>query len=50
MAGLDDINVDAGQDVIDGEPIGRMGSDRLNLYIEIRKDGQAIDPKPWFQK
>ncbi len=50
LAGLDDINVDAGQDVIDGEPIGRMGSDRLNLYIEIRKDGQAIDPKPWFQK
>lgn len=50
LAGLDDINVGAGQDVIDGEPVGKMGSERLNLYIEIRKDGQAIDPKPWFQQ
>ncbi len=49
LAGLDDINVGAGQDVIEGEPVGKMGSERLNLYIEIRKDGQAIDPKPWFQ-
>lgn len=49
LAGLDDINVAAGQDVIDGEPVGRMGNERVNLYIEIRKDGQAIDPKPWFK-
>ena len=49
LAGLDEINTEAGQDVIEGEPVGRMGSERLNLYIEIRKDGQAIDPKPWFR-
>ncbi len=50
LAGLDEINVSAGQDVIEGEPVGRMGVERLNLYIEIRKDGQAIDPMPWFQR
>lgn len=50
LAGLDDINAFTGQEVIAGEPVGKMGSDRTKLYIEIRKDGQAIDPGPWFRK
>lgn len=50
LAGLDDINAFTGQEVIAGEPVGRMGSERTKLYIEIRKDGQAIDPGPWFRK
>ena len=49
LAGLDEIYTLAGQDVIAGEPVGKMGDSRLKLYIEIRKDGQAIDPKPWFR-
>ncbi len=49
LAGLDEIYTQTGQDVIVGEPVGKMGADRLKLYIEIRKDGQAIDPKPWFR-
>ena len=49
LAGLEEINAWTGQEIIAGEPIGKMGSDRLKLYLEIRKDGQAIDPKPWFQ-
>lgn len=50
LAGLDDINAFTGQEVIAGEPVGRMGADRTKLYIEIRKDGQAIDPSSWFRK
>ncbi len=50
LAGLDSINAVAGQEVIAGEPVGKMGLDRTKLYIEIRKDGQAIDPSPWFRK
>lgn len=50
LAGLDDINAFTGQEVIAGEPVGRMGAERTKLYIEIRKDGQAIDPGPWFRK
>ncbi|MBQ8250589.1 MAG: peptidoglycan DD-metalloendopeptidase family protein [Alphaproteobacteria bacterium] len=50
LAGLDDMNAFTGQEVIAGEPVGRMGNERTKLYIEIRKDGQAIDPKPWFRR
>ena len=50
LAGLDSINAITGQEVIAGEPVGKMGSERTKLYIEIRKDGQAIDPSPWFRK
>lgn len=49
LAGLDEMNAMTGQEVMTGEPVGKMGIDRLKLYVEIRKDGQAIDPKPWFQ-
>ena len=50
LAGLDEMNAFTGQEVIAGEPVGRMGTERTKLYIEIRKDGQAIDPGPWFRK
>jgi septal ring factor EnvC (AmiA/AmiB activator) len=61
LAGLGVIDVDVGQVVLAGEPIGRMGAiafasassrpdipDRPILYIEFRKGGAAIDPSPWW--
>ncbi|MDD7909821.1 peptidoglycan DD-metalloendopeptidase family protein [Pseudovibrio exalbescens] len=61
LAGMDQINVELGQFVLAGEPVARMGDTRvasvanLNfgseqpvLYVEFRKDGTAIDPKPWW--
>lgn len=62
LAGLDKINVEPGQFVLAGEPIGIMGtgtapsqsfvvggpSDRPILYVEFRKDGNSIDPSPWW--
>lgn len=62
LAGLERINVDLGQFVLAGEPIGTMGSraapghsfiatgpsDRPVLYVEFRKDGSSIDPTPWW--
>lgn len=61
LAGLDEINVQPGQFVIVGEPLGRMGSTRLAsigevdvstttpiLYVEFRKDDKSIDPAPWW--
>ena len=63
LAGLDRINVTVGESVLAGEPIGAMGdgsvrmaaaaavgADRPVLYIELRKDGTAIDPGPWWAK
>lgn len=61
MSGMADVNVTTGQFVLTGEPIGRMGltqvvaaaaldlsSAQPVLYIEFRKDGQSIDPSPWW--
>ena len=63
LAGMDRINVEVGQFVLAGEPIGVMGDGSARtaaaiaigasqpiLYIEFRKDGTAIDPGPWWAK
>ncbi len=63
LAGLDRINVQSGEFVLAGEPVGAMGDGsartvtaaavgaaRPVLYIELRKDGTAIDPGPWWAK
>ncbi|MEO1398672.1 MAG: peptidoglycan DD-metalloendopeptidase family protein [Pseudomonadota bacterium] len=59
IAGLRDITVAPGQRVVAGEPVGKMGAARVAaavvgalgsdaplLYVELRKDGKAIDPAP----
>jgi septal ring factor EnvC (AmiA/AmiB activator) len=61
MAGMEKINVQPGQFVLVGEPLGVMGSQRIAsagvvdvsttkpiLYVEFRKDGKSIDPAPWW--
>lgn len=59
LAGLDRIEVQPGQFVLAGEPIGTMpatqmagagamGTDPPVLYVEFRRGGDAIDPGPWW--
>ena len=61
LAGMERIDVQRGQFVLAGEPIGTMRSDRLAavdgvevgtarpvLYLEFRRDGRSIDPSPWW--
>jgi septal ring factor EnvC (AmiA/AmiB activator) len=60
LAGMERIDVEIGQTVVAGEPVGFMGSrpgpalegrpieDRPVLYVEFRKDGTPIDPSPWW--
>jgi septal ring factor EnvC (AmiA/AmiB activator) len=48
LAGMDRIDTSVGQEVLAGEPIGQMKENNSDLYIEIRKDGQPVDPAPWF--
>ncbi len=50
IAGLSKIDVQVGQFLLEGEPIGAMGDkDASNrLYFELRKDNQPIDPAPWL--
>src|SRR5262249_37613671 len=59
LAGLSQIDVQLGQFVLAGEPVGVMstaakasqGKAQDNapvLYIEFRKDQKPIDPDPWW--
>ena len=48
LAGMDTITTSVGSQLLTGEPIGRMGTDYKALYLEIRQNGQAINPRPWF--
>ena len=50
LAGMETINPAVGQQVLAGEPIGQMKAVKPDLYFEIRKDGQPIDPTSWFAK
>ncbi len=51
LAGLGRIDGALGQWVLAGEPVGVMGSDlrgAYRLYVELRRDGQPVDPLPWL--
>ncbi len=50
LAGFAEVDCVPGQQLAEGEPIGIMGTDieTRRLYMELRQDGKAIDPKPWI--
>lgn len=51
LAGLGRADAVVGQWLLAGEPVGVMGSPDTGhpqLYLELRRDGQPIDPAPWF--
>ena len=51
LAGLARIDNAIGQMVSTGEPIGVMGKPngkKPTLYVELRRDGQPINPLPWL--
>ena len=49
LAGLSRLDVQLGQSVRSGEPVGIMGgSAQAGLYVELRRAGQAIDPAPYL--
>ena len=62
IGGLAKLGVNAGQTVLAGEPLGVMPSNSENaasgnlqvtlpeLYVELRKDGQAVNPASWWRQ
>lgn len=50
MTNLGDIDVMVGQDVLAGEPIGRMNPDRPEMYLEVRRGDAAVDPSRLFKE
>lgn len=51
LAGLGRIDSAAGQYVLAGEPVGAMsgeGGGSPELYVELRRNGEPINPLPWL--
>jgi septal ring factor EnvC (AmiA/AmiB activator) len=61
LTGLDRIDVNVGDWVLGGEPLGALGqgigrkagrggsgAGAPKLYVELRKNGEPVDPGPWF--
>jgi septal ring factor EnvC (AmiA/AmiB activator) len=49
LAGIDRIDGVVGQWVVTGEPLGTMQPDgKPSLYLELRRQGQPINPLPWL--
>ena len=49
LAGLGRIDVHIGDLVLAGEPVGVLPSgDAARLYLELRRNGQTVDPAPWM--
>jgi septal ring factor EnvC (AmiA/AmiB activator) len=56
LAGFDRLDAKVGQAVAAGEPVGTMpnwvpgkAGDRPALYVELRHDGQPVNPTPWLK-
>nr|WP_294523069.1 peptidoglycan DD-metalloendopeptidase family protein [uncultured Rhodopila sp.] len=56
LSGFEHLDVRLGQSIVSGEPVGVManwepGSSarRPALYVELRHDGQPINPAPWLR-
>jgi septal ring factor EnvC (AmiA/AmiB activator) len=56
LAGMARIDSNVGQHLLPGEPVGVMGPDGATgqseskpvLYVELRRNGQPVNPLPWF--
>lgn len=53
VSGMAALYPEAGQWVLAGEPIGRMADQKSpspELYLEVRRKGQPVDPETWLGK
>ena len=50
LSGFETVNVELGQMLLAGEPIAQMPVEgKSELYVEIRKNNQPINPAAWFK-
>ena len=50
MTNLGEISVMVSQEVLAGEPIGRMDPDKPEMYLEVRRADKAVDPARLFRE
>lgn len=52
LAGLGNLQSIVGQWVLTGEPVGTMSTarDAGELYMELRRNGESVDPTPWLSR
>jgi murein hydrolase activator len=50
LAGMDRIDVRPGDQLLAGEPVGRMprAGNGARLYFELRRNGKGVSPAPWL--
>lgn len=51
LSGLERVDTDVGQWLLAGEPVGVMAkaaNEKPRLYFELRREGQPVNPLPWF--
>ena len=50
LAGLDRVDVRPGDQLLAGEPVGRMprGKSGAKLYFELRQNGKSVSPAAWL--
>ena len=49
MTNLGEIDVLPEQEVLAGEPVGRMSADKQEMYLEVRRGNQSVDPARLFR-
>ena len=49
MTNLGNIDVALGQEVLAGEPVGRMNPNKPEMYLEVRRGNSAVDPARLFK-
>lgn len=50
MTNLGSIDVMLEQEVLAGEPVGRMNPDKPEMYLEVRRGNNAVDPARLFKE
>lgn len=50
MTNLGKLDVVPEQEVLAGEPIGRMNADKNEMYMEVRRGNRAVDPARLFKE